>query len=79
MRIDLKDVVESVKKIVNLNEKVVVVEICYNDCTLLNLDQDNLKLVGFEPVQNIKYIDKKKNIKIFSTYFNSKDFKDNYK
>ena len=79
MRIDLKDVVESVKKIVNLNENDVVVDIGSNDCTLLNFYQDNLKLVGFEPAQNIKYIDKKKNIKIFSTYFNSKDFKDNYK
>ena len=79
MRKDLKDVVESVKKIVSLNDNDVVVDIGSNDCTLLNFYSSNLKLVGFEPAKNIKYIDKKKNIKVFPNYFNSKDFNQNYK
>ena len=53
MRKDLKDVVESVKKIVSLNDNDVVVDIGSNDCTLLNFYSSNLKLVGFEPALNI--------------------------
>ena len=79
MRKDLKEVVDSVKNITNLKSKDIVVDIGANDCTLLNFYPNNLRLVGFEPAQNIKYIDKKKNIKIFPTYFNAKDFKKNFK
>tara|TARA_B110000971_G_scaffold181243_1_gene187968 strand:+ start:73 stop:1374 length:1302 start_codon:yes stop_codon:yes gene_type:complete len=79
MRKDLKDVVENVKKIVNLQNDDTVVDIGANDCTLLNYYSNNLQLVGFEPAQNIKHIDEKKNIKIFPTYFNAKDFKNSYK
>ena len=52
MRKDLKDVVENVKKIVNLQNDDTVVDIGANDCTLLNYYSNNLQLVGFEPAQN---------------------------
>ena len=78
MRKDLKEVVDSVKNIVNLKSKDIVVDIGANDCTLLNFYPNSLRLVGFEPAQNIKFIDENKNIKIFPTYFNAKDFKNNY-
>ena len=78
MRKDLEDVVKNVSKIIELKDQDIIVDIGSNDCTLLNFYQDNLTLVGFEPAQNIKYIDKKKNIKIFQTYFNSADFKKNF-
>ena len=78
MRKDLNDVVKNVTKIIHLKDNDIVVDIGSNDCTLLNFYNSNLKLVGYEPAQNIKYIDKNKNIKIFPTYFNSKDFNNNF-
>ena len=78
MRRDLEDVVKNVSKITEIKDQDIIVDIGSNDCTLLNFYQDHLTLVGFEPAQNIKYVDKKKNIKIFKTYFNSADFKKNF-
>ncbi len=75
MRKDLKDVVTSVTKIVGLKKGDTVVDIGSNDCTLLNFFDKKLNLVGFEPAQNIKYINKGKKIKVIDTYFNYKDFK----
>ena len=60
MRKDLKEVVESVKNIVNLKSKDIVVDIGANDCTLLNFYPNSLRLVGFEPAKNIKFIDENK-------------------
>jgi len=78
MRKDLKDVVNSVVKIVKPNDKDVVVDTGSNDCTLLNFYPGSLQLVGFEPAKNIKYIDEGKNIKVIPNYFNAKNFKDNF-
>ena len=78
MRRDLEDVVQNVLKVTELKDQDIVVDIGSNDCTLLNFYRKKLTLVGFEPAQNIKYIDKKKDIKIFKTYFNSEDFKKNF-
>ena len=78
MRKDLKNVVQSVLKISRPKPKDIIVDIGSNDCTLLNFYKNNLKLVGFEPAQNIRFIDKGKNIKIFSNYFNANDFKKNF-
>ena len=78
MRKDLQNVVESVKNILNIKDNELVVDIGANDCTLLNFYPNNLKLVGFEPAQNIKFINSGKNIKIFPTYFNAKDFENNF-
>ena len=57
MRKDLKDVVDKVNEIVNIQNNDIVVDIGSNDCTLLNFYKNNLQLVGFEPAQNIKFID----------------------
>ena len=74
MRKDLKNVVQSVLKISRPKPKDIIVDIGSNDCTLLNFYKNNLKLVGFEPAQNIRFIDKGKNIKIFNDYFNAQNF-----
>ncbi|MFL2889647.1 MAG: methyltransferase domain-containing protein [Pelagibacteraceae bacterium] len=79
MRVDLNDVVNEVTNIVKPNPKDIVVDIGSNDCTLLNFYENNLRLVGYEPAKNIKYIDKGKNIKIFSNYFNANDYHENFK
>ena len=79
MRIDLKDVVENLTKIVKPQSGDIIVDTGSNDCTLLNFYDKQLSLVGYEPAKNIKYIDEGKNIKIFSDYFNSEQFKKNFK
>ena len=79
MRKDLKDVVQSVLKIVKPKKKDIIVDVGSNDCTLLNFYEKKFELIGFEPAQNIKYINKGKKIKVFNTYFNFEDFKKKYK
>jgi len=79
MRTDLKDVVENVTKIVKPQSGDIIIDTGSNDCTLLNFYDKQLSLVGYEPAKNIKYIDEGKNIKIFSDYFNSDQFKKNFK
>ena len=79
MRKDLKNVVENVLKISNPDPQDIIVDIGSNDCTLLNFYKNGFKLVGFEPAKNIKFIDEDKNIKIFTNYFNSRDFNENFK
>ena len=79
MRKNLQNVVESVLEIAQPDLQDIVVDIGSNDCTLLNYYQKAFKLVGFEPARNIKFIDEGKNIRIFSNYFNAKDFKKNFK
>ena len=78
MRKDLKDVVDKVNEIVNIQNNDIIVDIGSNDCTLLNFYKNNLQLVGFEPAQNIKFIDQNKKIKVFPNYFNSEDFNRNF-
>ena len=78
MRKDLKNVVDSIIEIVKPKIEDVIVDIGSNDCTLLNYYGKEFKLTGFEPAKNIKYIDEGKNIKIFPTYFNAKDFQKNF-
>ncbi len=74
MRNDLRDVVENLIRIVKLEENDIIVDVGSNDCTLLNFYEEKYQLVGFEPAQNINFIDKGKNIKIFPTYFNSQNY-----
>ena len=62
MRKDLKDVVQSVLKIVK-PKKDIIVDVGSNDCTLLNFYEKKFELIGFEPAQNIKYINKGKKSK----------------
>tara|TARA_Y100000590_G_scaffold470031_1_gene661493 strand:- start:2137 stop:3438 length:1302 start_codon:yes stop_codon:yes gene_type:complete len=79
MRADLKDVVKQSMNIARPSKKEVIVDIGSNDCTLLNFYGKEFTLVGFEPAQNIKYIDKGNNINIFSNYFNAKDYNKKFK
>ena len=78
MKKDLKDVVDSLQKILKFQDNDIVIDIGANDCTLLNFYPKNLKLIGYEPAQNIRYINDENKIKIFPTYFNSQDFKKNF-
>jgi hypothetical protein len=79
MRTDLKEVVDQSTKIATLEENDIIVDIGSNDCTLLNFYDDKYRLIGFEPAQNIKFIDKGKNIKIYSDYFSASKFSEKFK
>lgn len=79
MRKDLNDVVYQSEKIAKPQDNDVIVDIGSNDCTLLNFYKNKYRLVGFEPAENINYIDEGKNIKVFPNYFNSKDYNNNFK
>jgi len=74
MRRDLKDLVDQVVEIARPKNNDTIVDIGSNDCTLLNFYQKNYNLIGYEPAQNIKYIDEGRDINIINNYFNSKDF-----
>ncbi len=78
MRRDLKELVDQVISIVKPVVQDIIVDIGSNDCTMLNFYDDKFNLVGFEPAQNIKFIDNGKNIKVINNYFNSKNFKENF-
>ena len=78
MRKDLKELVDQVISIVKPADQDIIVDIGSNDCTMLNFYDDKFNLVGFEPAQNIKFIDKGKNIKVINNYFNSENFKENF-
>ena len=57
MRNDLKNLVNQVLKIVNPNDKDIIVDIGANDCTMLNFYEKKFNLVGFEPAKNIKFLE----------------------
>jgi len=78
MRTDLKEVVDQTTKIAIPKKNDIIVDIGSNDCTLLNFYDKKYTLVGFEPAQNIKFIDKGKNIKIYPDYFNASKFLKNF-
>jgi len=79
MKADLKDLVDQVLKIVIPKSNDIIVDIGSNDCTMLNFYDRKFQLVGFEPAQNIKFIDKGKNIKIINNYFDAEKFKEKFK
>tara|TARA_X000000950_G_scaffold270515_1_gene350401 strand:- start:1906 stop:3201 length:1296 start_codon:yes stop_codon:yes gene_type:complete len=78
MKIDLKDLVDQVIKIVDPKNQEIVVDIGSNDCTMLNFYEDKFNLVGFEPAENIKFLNKEKKIKVINNYFNSENFTENF-
>ena len=78
MKDDLKNLVNQVIEIVKPEQNDIIVDIGSNDCTMLNFYENKYRLVGFEPAENIKFLSSEKNIKVINTYFNSKDFEENF-
>ena len=74
MRKDLKDVVDKCCNIAQPKKNDFIVDIGSNDCTLLNFYKNNFNLIGFEPAENIKFINEGNNINIINNYFNYSDF-----
>ena len=78
MKEDLKNLVNQVIEIVKPQHNDIIVDIGSNDCTMLNFYENKYRLVGFEPAENIKFLNTEKNIKVINTYFNSKNFEENF-
>jgi hypothetical protein len=72
---DLRNIVESVIKIKELNEGDIVIDIGCNDGTLLEGYKENLKRVGFEPSKNVANESSAKGLKVINDFFNSEKFK----
>ncbi len=79
MKTDLKELVDQALDIAKPNKNDTMIDIGSNDCTLLNFYKNKYNLIGFEPAQNIKYIDEGNNITVINNYFNSKEFKQKHK
>jgi hypothetical protein len=79
MKSDLNNLVNQALDIARPDKGDVIVDIGSNDCTLLNFYKNEFNLIGFEPAQNIKYIDQGNNITVINNYFNSNEFKKKYK
>ena len=70
MKTDLKELVDQALDIAKPNKNDIIIDIGSNDCTLLNFYKNKYNLIGFEPAQNIKYIDEGNNITVINNYFN---------
>jgi SAM-dependent methyltransferase len=74
---DLKDIVDSSKKLVDLKTGDIAVDIGCNDGTLLRYyDKEGLVLVGFDPSTNVAKEAEVGTDKIINNYFNAKNFKE---
>ncbi|MBT6690047.1 methyltransferase domain-containing protein [archaeon] len=76
---DLKDIVDSSEKLINLQSGDVVVDIGCNDGTLLRYyDKEGTCLVGFDPSTNVAKEAIVGTDKIINDYFNAKKFREEF-
>lgn len=72
----LSDITEKAEKLIQLRDGDIVIDTGPNDGTLLrSYRHKNLKLVGFEPAQNLAPLAAVGTTKIFNDYFNSAAFR----
>jgi len=71
---DLKDIINRVKCLKEIEKEDIVIDIGANDGSLLENYEKGI-LVGFEPSKNVAKIAKEKGFKIIDNFFNAKDFK----
>jgi SAM-dependent methyltransferase len=77
---DLKDIVKSSEKIVNMEKNDVIVDIGCNDGTLLSFYEKGrgLNLIGFEPSKNVALEAKSKGFHVINDFFNAGSFKGHF-
>jgi SAM-dependent methyltransferase len=77
---DLRDIVDSSEKLINLQKDDIVIDIGCNDGTLLrNYDKEGVVLVGFDPSVNVAKEAVVGTDKIINNYFNAKNFQEEFK
>lgn len=73
---DLKDIVDSSEKLVNLKSGETVVDIGCNDGTMFEFyDKEGVEKIGFEPSKNVAMEAKLKGFNIINNFFNADDFR----
>lgn len=73
---DLKDIVDSSEKLVNLRSGDIVIDIGCNDGTLLDFyDKEGISIIGFEPSVNVAKEAISKGFRVINNFFNAEDFK----
>jgi NDP-4-keto-2,6-dideoxyhexose 3-C-methyltransferase len=75
---DLKDIVDSSAKMINLGDGDFVIDIGANDGTLLSYHNPKLNLIGFEPCKNVAKEAQNKGFNIINNFFNAQNFKSEY-
>ncbi|HEY1363158.1 MAG TPA: glycosyltransferase [Xanthobacteraceae bacterium] len=75
MRNDLRDVVEDIRRRIELRPDDIVVDIGANDCTTLAFYPDHLRRVGFEPARNIDWSHVDRRITVVNDYFSAEAFR----
>jgi C-methyltransferase C-terminal domain/Glycosyl transferase family 2/Putative zinc binding domain/Methyltransferase domain len=78
MRNDLKDVIEDVRRRVELAPNDIVIDIGANDCTTLAFYPDHLRRVGFEPARNIDWSQVDRSITVINDYFSAALFEQRF-
>lgn len=79
MKDALADIVNKIENLVQFNSNDIVVDIGANDGTLLRCYKtDNLKLIGFEPAENLIEEAKVGTTEIINEFFNSKNFREKF-
>ena len=78
MRNDLRDVIEDIKRRLDLRADDIVVDIGANDATTLAFYPEHLRRVGFEPARNIDWSGVDRSITIINDYFSAKPFEQRF-
>jgi len=79
IRDDLKDIVENVEVMAELEDNDIVIDIGNNDGTMFEYYKNkNLNLVGFEPCANVMEESRAKGFTVINDFFNAKDFNNIY-
>lgn len=79
IRDDLKDIIENVKNIANPREGDIVIDIGCNDGTMLGFyNTSGLKILGFEPSENVAKEAEQKGFEVINDFFNAESFKQKF-
>jgi len=77
IKTDLKDIVNKVQALKEIERNDIVIDIGCNDGTMFEFYDKGI-LVGFEPSKNVADTAKKKGFKIINNFFNAEDFKEKF-
>src|SRR5262245_29769282 len=78
MRNDLRDVIDDIRRRLDLAADDIVVDIGANDCTTLGFYPEHLRRVGFEPARNIDWSQVDRRITIVNDYFSAAPFRERF-
>jgi NDP-4-keto-2,6-dideoxyhexose 3-C-methyltransferase len=79
IKADLKDIIENVEDMVELEGGDTVIDIGCNDGTMMGYySRDDIKKVGFDPSRNVAKEAIEKGIEVINNFFNKENFKERF-